>query len=125
MSDQDSQRVDDDASVSFIFGCDGKGCHRGRTWDLPCASAGYAHGHARISTRDDGDCRLPFPVASQEGLRCLLVACAGWLSEAERAAFLALEAVRRLPQALTEGESAILRDPERFAVFHRYGFVCL
>lgn len=123
MSDTTWHRVDDDASVSFTFGCDRKGHRRGKTWDLPCASAGYAHGHARISSDDDGDCWLPFPVASQEGLRMLMVSCAAWLSEAERAAFLALDAVRQLPVTLTEGESAILRDPERFAVFHRYGFV--
>lgn len=125
MSETIWHRVDDDASVSFTFGCDCKGRHRGRAWDLPCASAGYAHGHARISTSEDGDCWLPFPVASQEGMRTLMVSCAAWLSEAERAAFLALDAVKALPVVLTDGESAILRDPARFATFHRYGFVCL
>lgn len=125
MRDPIWHRVDDDASISFVFGCDGKGHRRGRALDLPCASAGYPHGHARVSSDEDGDCRLPFPVASQEGLRMLLVACAAWLSEAERAAFLALDAVKALPEALTEGEAAILRDPARFATFHRYGFVCL
>ena len=123
MSDTTWQRVGDDASVSFTFGCDCKGHRRGRTMDLVCVSAGYAHGHARISSDDDGDCWLPFPVASQEGMRMLMVACADWLSEPERAAFLALDAVRALPVTLTEGESAILRDPARFATFLRYGFV--
>ncbi|HSD12061.1 MAG TPA: hypothetical protein VLC10_00750 [Patescibacteria group bacterium] len=123
MNDPIWHRVDDDASVSFTFGCDCKGHHRGRTWDLPCSSAGYAHGHARLSSDEDGECWLPFPIASQEGMRQLMAYCADWLSEAERAAFLALDAVKALPEALTEGESAILRNPERFATFHRYGFV--
>lgn len=125
MTDTTWHRVDDDASVSFTFGCDCKGRHRGRTMDLRCASAGYAHGHARLSSADDGDCFLPFPVASQEGMRFLMVACATWISEAERAAFLALEAVQQLPVALTEGEAAIVNDPARFAYFDRYGFTCL
>jgi len=123
MSDTTSRRVGNDTSISFTFGCDCKGRHRGRVMDLVCISAGYAHGHARISSDDDGDCLLPFPVASQEGMRMLMVACADWLSEAERTAFLALDAVLALPVTLTEGESAILRDPARFATFHQYGFV--
>lgn len=125
MSETIWRRVDDDASVSFTFGCECKGHHRGRTWDLPCASVGYAHGHARLSSSEDGECWLPFPVASQEGMRFLMVACAAWLSEAERAAFLALDAVRQLPETLTEGEAVIVNDPPRFATFNRYGFTCL
>lgn len=123
MNETKWHEVDEDSSVSFTFDCDCKGRHRGRTLDLRCITAGYAHGHARVSTHDDGECFLPFPVASQEGMRFLMVACATWLSEAERAAFLALDAVRQLPEALTEGEAAIINDPSKFAEFTRYGFV--
>lgn len=123
MSETKWHVVDDETSILFTFGCDCKGRHRGRVLDLVCASAGYPHGHAFVSSKDDGDCRLPFPVASQEGLRMLLVACADWLSDVERAAFLTLESVLALPVAVTDGERAILSDPTRFAAFHRYGFI--
>ena len=122
MQDTIWHKVDDDVSVAFIPGCNCKGRHRGRTWDLPCASAGYAHGHARVSSAEDGECWLPFPIASQAGIRELMARCTDWLSEAECAAFLALESVRALPETAAPGEAALLADKERFAVLHRYAF---
>ncbi|HTM68272.1 MAG TPA: hypothetical protein VL426_03135 [Candidatus Binatia bacterium] len=122
MTDDLWRRVDDDVAVTFLCGCTGKGSARGRTWDLLCANAGYEHGHAMIDS-DDGLCRLPFPVASQEGLRTLLSLCNDWITPAERDAFLSLEQVKALPEKMSEAEAAILRDPLRYAHYARYAFV--
>lgn len=124
MSDVKFVSVDADVDIAFVCGCDGTVSRNGRTWDLLCAGCGYAHGHAVISS-DDGDCRLPFPVATQGGLRLLLNLCRDWVTEAERAAFLALDAVRALPEPISDAEAAVLRDPLRYARYARYAFVGL
>ena len=122
MTDALWKKVDDDVEVTFTAACDGKGSARGRTWNLLCCGCGYDHGHAVISS-DDGICRLPFPVATQGGLRMLLGLCADWISKEEREAFLRLEQVKALPEPISDAEAAILRDPALYARFARYAFV--
>ena len=122
MSEDQWRRVDDDVEVTFIPGCTGKGRARGRTWDLRCAGCGYEHGHAKILS-DDGLCHLPFPVSTQGGLRLLLNLCGDWISAAERDVFMDLPQVKALPEPISDGEAAILRDPLKYAEFAKYAFV--
>ena len=123
MSEKNWFRVTRHVKVAFSSGCDGQGHMRGQTWDLKCRDAGYAHGHAELADDEDGTCWLPFPVASQEGLREALARCGNSFTDEEKEAILALDEVRALPEQLTAGEAAILNDPARLDPFTKFGFV--
>src|SRR3989338_9991436 len=96
MSAKNWRAVTRHVKVAFAFGCDGTASMRGKTWDLKCRNAGYAHGHAELADDEDGTCWLPFPVASQEGLRTFLARCCLAFSDEEKAAILALDEVLAL-----------------------------
>lgn len=117
--------ADSDTGVAFETGCTGTvRLGDGRDRQLKCAGAGYVHGHARVVVTEDGECWLPFPVASQAGLREMLRVCvADGLADVEKNALLAVPEVLHLPRDLTPGEAALLADPIKLEPFTHYAWV--